>query len=125
MRSTVAMIVSNNIHSAQRVRIVLIHIRSALYNVLGLLNCENHLTNNGLQCRDSIFMRHVLQVLIEHLCFDIEQLITDAESSIDRRRSALHNFGHVDAIVTGNVLVSYSAGNGEAEAPIAFYEVDL
>lgn len=119
--------------------------RGAAGQVLGLAHDECHLVGDGLQRGHRQFVRYILQILLALKTNKIEirfmrstrgsethpvgadsnQLVPDGEAAVHLSRSAVHQLGHVDAVVAGDVLVANAAGYGEAQALAALDQVDL
>lgn len=94
-------------------------------DVLRLLHRQHDLPDDRLQRRDGVLVRHVLQVLVEHFGFHVEQLIANTEPSVDRRGTAVHDLRHIDSVIAGNVLVADAAGYREAQSAVALHEIDF
>jgi hypothetical protein len=56
---------------------------------------------------------------------DCDQLVSDQQPAVNLRRTTIHNLGHIDAIVTWDMLVAYSTSNTEPEAFRALQQLDL
>ena len=58
----------------------------------------------------------VEHVLAAREVLDGDEPVADVDAAVDRGSAALHDLGHVDAVVARNVLVPDAARDGEAEA---------
>lgn len=56
---------------------------------------------------------------------DGHQLVTDDQATVDLGCPTVHDFGHVNSIVTRYMLIADTAGDAEAEALVSLDQFDL
>ena len=66
-------------------------------------------------------MCHCFQILPVHG----HQFVAHVQSAVHMSGAIFQNFGHVNAVVAGNVLIAQSAGDAEPQSLIAANQFDV
>lgn len=56
---------------------------------------------------------------------DRHQFVTDDQATVDLSSTTVHDFGHVNSIVTRYMLIADTAGDAEPEALVTLDQFDL